>query len=52
MKDAVIVSAVRTAVGKAPAGTLRTTRPDEMAAVVLAEALNGRPVWILQKSTT
>ena len=43
MKDAVIVSAVRTAVGKAPAGTLRTTRPDEMAAVVLAEALNRAP---------
>jgi acetyl-CoA acyltransferase len=43
MKDAVIVSAVRTAVGKAPAGTLRTTRPDEMAAVVLAEALKRAP---------
>jgi acetyl-CoA acyltransferase len=39
MTDAVIVSAVRTAVGKAPSGTLRTTRPDEMAATVLAEAL-------------
>ncbi len=43
MKDAVIVSAVRTAVGKAPAGTLRTTRPDEMGAVVLAEALRRAP---------
>ena len=43
MKDAVIVSAVRTAVGKAPAGTLRATRPDEMAAVVLAEALARAP---------
>jgi acetyl-CoA acyltransferase len=42
-KDAVIVSAVRTAVGKAPAGTLRTTRPDEMGAVVLAEALRRAP---------
>ena len=39
MQDAVIVSAVRTAVGKAPAGTLRATRPDEMAGVVLREAL-------------
>ena len=29
----VIVSAVRTAVGKAPRGTLSTTRPDELAAV-------------------
>jgi hypothetical protein len=30
MKEAVIVSAVRTAVGKAPKGTLRNTRSDEM----------------------
>src|SRR5829696_4584690 len=43
MQDAVIVSAVRTAVGKAPAGTLRTTRPDEMGAVVLREALARAP---------
>src|SRR5438045_2549953 len=39
MKDAVIVSAVRTAVGKAPKGTLRYTRPDEMGAEVIKEAL-------------
>src|SRR5437660_4721996 len=39
MRDAVIVSAVRTAVGKAPKGTLRDTRPDEMGAVVIEEAL-------------
>jgi acetyl-CoA acyltransferase len=39
MRDAVIVSAVRTAVGKAPRGTLRTTRPDEMGAAVIREAL-------------
>jgi acetyl-CoA acyltransferase len=39
MRDAVIVSAVRTAVGKAPRGTLRTTRPDEMGAAVIKEAL-------------
>lgn len=32
MKDAVIVSAVRTPTGKAPNGTLRGTRPDELAA--------------------
>ena len=43
MKDAVIVSAVRTAVGKAPAGVLRATRPDEMAAAVLAAALARAP---------
>ena len=30
MTDAVIVSAVRTPVGKAPAGSLRSTRPDEL----------------------
>ena len=39
MREAVIVSAVRTAVGKAPKGTLRTTRPDEMGGTVIKEAL-------------
>ena len=39
MKDALIVSAVRTAVGKAPKGTLRDTRPDEMGAAVIKEAM-------------
>jgi acetyl-CoA acyltransferase len=39
MREAVIVSAVRTAVGKAPKGTLRDTRPDEMGAAVIEEAL-------------
>jgi acetyl-CoA acyltransferase len=39
MTDAVIVSAVRTAVGRAPKGTLRHTRPDDLAAIVLREAL-------------
>lgn len=39
MKEAVIVSAVRTAVGKAPKGTLRDTRPDEMGAAVIKEAM-------------
>jgi len=34
MRNAVIVSAARTAVGRAPKGTLRTTRPDDMAAEV------------------
>jgi acetyl-CoA acyltransferase len=43
MAEAVIVSAVRTAVGKAPSGTLRGTRPDELAAVVIAEALRRAP---------
>ena len=43
MKDAVIVSAARTAVGKAPNGTLRTTRPDDMAATVFRAALDRAP---------
>ena len=43
MRDAVIVSAVRTAVGKAPKGTLRTTRPDDMAAAVIRAAVERAP---------
>jgi acetyl-CoA acyltransferase len=39
MREAVIVSAARTAVAKAPNGALRTVRPDEMAAAVIADAL-------------
>ena len=40
MKEAVIVSAVRTAVGRANRGTLVDVRPDEMASVVIQEALS------------
>ena len=43
MKEAVIVSAVRTPVGKAPNGALRATRPDEMGAVVIKELLQRVP---------
>src|SRR5262245_41196821 len=43
MRDAVIVSAVRTPVGKAPNGRLRHTRPDELAAIVLGEAMRRAP---------
>src|SRR6058998_1727738 len=39
MKEAVIVSAVRTAVGKAPRGTLRDMRPDDIGAAVIKEAI-------------
>jgi acetyl-CoA acyltransferase len=39
MREAVIVSGARTAVGKAPRGKLRTTRPDDMAATVIQAAL-------------
>lgn len=39
MKEAVIVSSVRTATGKAPRGKLRFTRPDYMGAVAVKEAM-------------
>ncbi len=39
MRDAVIVAAVRTAVGKAPKGSLKDTRPDDLAAIVIKEAV-------------
>ena len=40
MTEALIVSAVRTPVGKAPNGSLRSTRPDELAATVIREVVN------------
>jgi acetyl-CoA acyltransferase len=43
MKEAVIVSIARTAIGKAPRGTLRNTRPDDMAAVVIQEVIKRVP---------
>jgi acetyl-CoA acyltransferase len=43
MRDAYIVSAVRTAVGKAFKGSLRHTRPDDLAAVVIRAALERVP---------
>jgi acetyl-CoA acyltransferase len=43
MTDVYIAAAVRTAVGKAPRGTLATTRPDDLAATVLRAALNRTP---------
>lgn len=42
-RDAVIVSAVRTAIGKAPRGALKDTRPDELAAAVIREAVRRVP---------
>src|SRR5216684_5082967 len=41
MKEAFIVSAVRTAVGKAPRGTLRDTRADEMGAAEIEDVIMG-----------
>jgi acetyl-CoA acyltransferase len=43
MREAVIVSAVRTPVGKAPGGVLRQVRPDDLAAIVIAEAVRRAP---------
>jgi acetyl-CoA acyltransferase len=43
MKEAVIVSAVRTAVGKAPKGTLKNTRPDDLGAAAIKEAVERVP---------
>ena len=43
MKEAVIVSAVRTAIGRAPRGVLKKTRPEKLGVVVLKELLNRTP---------
>jgi acetyl-CoA acyltransferase len=40
MKEAVIVSAVRTAVGKAPKGTLKNSRPDDLGAAAIKGAID------------
>ena len=42
-RSAVIVATVRTAVGKAPNGVFRFTRPDELAAAVIRESLHRVP---------
>jgi acetyl-CoA acyltransferase len=43
MRDAVIVTALRTAVGRAPRGALKDTRPDDMAATVIRAAIEKTP---------
>jgi len=43
MPEAVIVSAVRTPVGRAPKGALSTTRPDDLAAIAMGGALDKIP---------
>ncbi len=43
MKEAVIVAAARTPVGKARKGALRHTRPDDLAAVAISEAVRRAP---------
>src|SRR4051812_12335749 len=43
MNSAVIVSAVRTPVGKAPKGKLSATRPDDLAALAIRAAIERVP---------
>ncbi|HZY61898.1 MAG TPA: acetyl-CoA C-acyltransferase [Edaphobacter sp.] len=43
MNEVVIASAVRTAIGKAPRGALRTTRPDDLAAIAIRGVLERLP---------
>jgi acetyl-CoA acyltransferase len=43
MREAVIVSAVRTPTGKAPGGSLKTMRPDDLAALVIDAVLSRAP---------
>ncbi|HEY6331409.1 MAG TPA: acetyl-CoA C-acyltransferase [Blastocatellia bacterium] len=43
MRDAVIVAAVRTAVGRAPRGSLKDTRPDDMAAAAIKATIEKTP---------
>jgi len=43
MPDPVLIAALRTAVGKAPRGALRNTRPDDLAATALRAALDRVP---------
>jgi len=45
MREAVIVSAVRIPTGKAPRGVYRTTRPEDLAALVIRAALDRAPGW-------
>ena len=43
MPEAVIVDCLRTAVGKAPRGALRNSRPDDLAAMVIRALLDRYP---------
>ncbi|CAM3719949.1 acetyl-CoA C-acetyltransferase [Alicyclobacillus pomorum] len=43
MREAVIVAGVRTPIGKAPKGTLRNTRPDDLGALVVSELMKRVP---------
>src|SRR5713226_5359110 len=43
MEDAIIIDCLRTAVGKSGRGTLKNTRPDDMAAAVFSALLEKHP---------
>src|SRR6478672_6286316 len=43
MPEAVIIDCLRTPVGKAPRGALRTTRPDDLGAIVIRSLLEKYP---------
>ena len=45
MREVAILSAVRTAIGRAPRGVFKNTRPDDLAAIVTREALRRADVW-------
>src|SRR5260370_663484 len=46
MHDAVIIDCLRTAIGKAPKGTLRTPRPDDLAATIIRRLLEKYPAIV------
>src|SRR6266404_518634 len=50
MHDAVIIDCLRTAIGKAPKGTLRTTRPDDLAATVIRRLLEKYPAVVADEN--
>ena len=52
MPEAVLVSAVRTPVGRAPKGALSNTRPDDLSALAVGGALEGFPSWRRLRLTT
>src|SRR5215510_14510958 len=43
MREAVIIDCLRTPVGKAPRGTLRNTRPDDLGAIAIRGLLDRYP---------
>ena len=52
LQDAYIVAATRTAVGKAPRGVFRTTRPDTLLAHVLKSVLAQVPADRSRRAST